>query len=71
MSKSKPEPRMSVAQPSRRRAPARAAASSAGLDSGYSERVSTKPCAAPTANPASAIPSSTSTGLRSIRYLSM
>ena len=69
-SKSKPEPRMSV--PSHPSAWACSiAASSDGLDSGYSERVSTNPCCAPTAKPASASPSSTRTGLRSIRYLSM
>ena len=47
------------------------AASSAGLERGYSERVSTNPCAAPTAKPASASPSSSQVGFCSIRYLSM
>ncbi len=69
-SNAKPEPRMS--SPSRPAARAAAiAASSAGRDSGYSERTSTTPSLAPTAYPASAIPSSTSAGLRSIRCLSM
>ena len=69
-SKSKPLPAMSRPRCPSRRA-ASTARSSAGFERGYSERVRTKPWSAPTAYPASAIPSSTSSGLRSIRYLSM
>ena len=53
----------SAARPTAARAPAWRAGTRSG--------VRMKPCSAPTAKPASAIPSSTSAGLRSIRYLSM